>query len=87
MLSASPLRARLCGCTPDLPALVSEFNERFTNAVLNFCAGKPFHERMQMIAFILDTFGNLEAAGDNPRGARVLFDASSQITQLGKTLP
>ena len=62
---------------------MSEFEERFTNAILNFCAGKSFADRMQLIAGILTAFGNLEAAGDNLRGARVLFDAAAQIEKVG----
>jgi hypothetical protein len=59
-----------------------DLDERFTAAILNFAAGKPFPERMRIIAAILTAFGNLEAAGDNPRAARILFDASSKIERL-----
>ena len=62
---------------------MSEFEERFTNAILNFCAGKSFVDRMQLIAGILTAFGNLEAAGDNPQTARLLFDAAAQIEKVG----
>jgi hypothetical protein len=58
---------------------MSEFDERFTNAILNFCAGKTYRERMRLIADILTAFGNLEAAGDNSEVARVLFDAATHI--------
>jgi len=62
---------------------MSEFDERFRNAILNFCAGKSFSDRMHMIAAILTAFGDLEAAGDNPRAARLLFDAATQIEKVG----
>lgn len=62
---------------------MSEAEERFKAAILNFCAGKPFPERMQMLAAILSAFGDLEAAGDNPQPARVLFDASLKLEELG----
>jgi len=61
-----------------------DLDERFANAILNLCAGKSFPQRMQLIAWILDAFGKLEAAGDNPRAARVLFDASLAIERLGE---
>jgi hypothetical protein len=57
-------------------------DERFKTAILNFCAGKTFEQRMHLIAGILSAFGDLEAAGDNPRGARVLFSASTRIEAL-----
>jgi len=62
-------------------------DERFTSAILNFCAGKPFPERMQLLAAILQSFGNLEAAGDNPQAARILFEAASQISRIGEVAP
>ena len=72
-----------CDAKPD-GRRMSEFEERFTNAILNFCAGKTYPERMQLIAGILTAFGNLEAAGDNSRVARVLFDAATQIEKSGR---
>ena len=62
---------------------MSDLDERFRQAILNFSAGKPFAERMRMIAAILAAFGDLEAAGYNPRGARLLFDAALAIDRLG----
>jgi hypothetical protein len=56
-------------------------NERFRNAILNFCANKTYEERMRLIAGILTAFGDLEAAGDNSTVARVLFDASTKILE------
>ena len=62
-------------------------NERFRNAILNFCANKTYNERMRLIAGILTAFGDLEAAGDNAAVARVLFDASTKIAALGEQAP
>jgi hypothetical protein len=62
---------------------VSDPEERFTAAIPDFCAGRPFAGRMRVIAGVLDAFGKLEAAGDNPRAARVLFAASVALEKLG----
>ncbi|HYJ44038.1 MAG TPA: hypothetical protein VEW06_06240 [Xanthobacteraceae bacterium] len=62
----------------------AELEERFRMAILNFSAGKSFAERMRTIAAILAAFGDLEAAGDNPRGARLLFDAAAQLEHLAE---
>jgi hypothetical protein len=64
-----------------------DLNERFTAAILNFCAGKNFPERMHLLAGILGAFGDLEAAGNNLRGARVLFEASQQLERLSQGGP
>jgi len=58
-------------------------DERFTNAILNFCSGKSYEERMEWICYFLDTIGNLEAAAATGPSyvAHLLFDTSKQIQE------
>ena len=59
----------------------SEFDERFTNVLLNFCSGKSYEEHMEWICYFLDTIGNLEAAAGQHLIPLLLFDTSKQIQE------